>query len=536
MSFVQSNSSGADQPTILCCLCGTSIHPNPANMCVNCLKTQVDITEGIATQVTIFFCKGCGRYNHNAWVTAELESRELLALCLKKIKGLNKAVKLIDAGFIWTEPHSRRLKVKLTIQKEVFNAAIMQQTFVVEFICSPCQCPDCARSYTEHTWTAVTQVRQKVKHKRTFFFLEQCLIKTGVANKAIQIKEMPGGLDFFWLQKTEGLALMEFLRGVVPAVSKESRKLITQDDHNNFKKYKFTQYVELSPVCKHDLAVLPPKLCQTLGGVSPLMICFRISSNIHMIDPLSLKIVMISAVQYWRHPFRPILTQEHCTKYVVIDIEKGDSGNLYNRQNGDNDRMCMADVTVARDSDFGVNDTMFKCVTHLGHILNVGDTVLGYDFQNANIADEDLKTFKGELPEVVLVKKSFARKNRKAKRKFKIKKMAIDAPDKPLKKSELQKTENDFETFLEDLEEDSDMRKHVNMYKREEQKGRVEVEDDDDSDDDDDNALPELTELMDDFSFNMKDAPDDEDADDDDKPIDFGTENSSASSSSSSSN
>ena len=26
---------------------------------------------------------------------------------------------LVDAGFIWTEPHSKRVKVKLTIQKEV---------------------------------------------------------------------------------------------------------------------------------------------------------------------------------------------------------------------------------------------------------------------------------------------------------------------------------------------------------------------------------------------------------------------------------
>jgi len=38
----------------------------------------------------------------------------------------------VDAGFIWTEPHSRRLKLKLTIQAEVLNGAILQQTFVVE--------------------------------------------------------------------------------------------------------------------------------------------------------------------------------------------------------------------------------------------------------------------------------------------------------------------------------------------------------------------------------------------------------------------
>jgi hypothetical protein len=49
---------------------------------------------------------------------ARPESQELLAICLKKLKGLNK-VRLIDAHFIWTEPHSKRLRISLTIQKEV---------------------------------------------------------------------------------------------------------------------------------------------------------------------------------------------------------------------------------------------------------------------------------------------------------------------------------------------------------------------------------------------------------------------------------
>ncbi len=62
---------------------------------------------------------------------AELESKELLTFCVKKVKGLAK-VKLVDAAFVWTEPHSRRLKVKLTVQAEVLNGAILQQTFVVE--------------------------------------------------------------------------------------------------------------------------------------------------------------------------------------------------------------------------------------------------------------------------------------------------------------------------------------------------------------------------------------------------------------------
>ena len=46
----------------LCCLCGTAIPSNPASMCVNCIQTQVDITEGIPKQLTVQWCKGCERF------------------------------------------------------------------------------------------------------------------------------------------------------------------------------------------------------------------------------------------------------------------------------------------------------------------------------------------------------------------------------------------------------------------------------------------------------------------------------------------
>jgi nonsense-mediated mRNA decay protein 3 len=35
---------------IACCECGTPISPNPANMCIGCLRSRVDITEGITKQ------------------------------------------------------------------------------------------------------------------------------------------------------------------------------------------------------------------------------------------------------------------------------------------------------------------------------------------------------------------------------------------------------------------------------------------------------------------------------------------------------
>ena len=120
--------------------------PNPANMCVNCIRNEVDITEGIPKQSTIHFCKFCERYLQppNQWLTCQLESKELLSLCLKKLKGLSK-VHLVDAGFVWTEPHSKRIKVKVTIQKEVFASTILQQVFVVEYVVANQMCDECRR-------------------------------------------------------------------------------------------------------------------------------------------------------------------------------------------------------------------------------------------------------------------------------------------------------------------------------------------------------------------------------------------------------
>jgi len=46
----------------MCCECGTLIEPNPANMCVPCLRNKVDITEGIPKQAILYFCRSCERY------------------------------------------------------------------------------------------------------------------------------------------------------------------------------------------------------------------------------------------------------------------------------------------------------------------------------------------------------------------------------------------------------------------------------------------------------------------------------------------
>lgn len=57
--------------------------------------------------------------------------------------------------------------------------------------------------------------------------------------------------------------------------------------------------------------------------------------------------------------------------------------------------------------------------THLGEILNFNDTVLGYDMEQANISDIDgYKQLDLNLPDVILVKKTFPKLRKRQKKRF----------------------------------------------------------------------------------------------------------------------
>lgn len=270
------------QGHVLCCLCGTTIAPNPTSMCVNCIRTQVDITEGIQKQVTVLWCKNCNRYLQppKHWMKAELESKELLTYCIKRTKGLQK-VKLVDASFIWTEPHSMRLKLKLTIQAEVLNGAILQQAFVVDFVVERHMCPTCNRQNANpNAWVACAQVRQHVAHKRTFFFLEQLILKHGADEACVNVKEMHEGVDFYFANRAHAVKFINFLETMVPIRYRHDKQLVSHDVHTSNYNYKYTFSVEVAPLCKDDLVCLPAKLAASLGNIGPVVVVTRVTNAI----------------------------------------------------------------------------------------------------------------------------------------------------------------------------------------------------------------------------------------------------------------
>lgn len=109
----------------------------------------------------------------------------------------------------------------------------------------------------------------------------------------------------------------------------------------------------------------------------------------------------------------------------------------------------------------------------------------------------------GKVPDVVLVRKVFSRAMRQRRRKWKLRRLAEHGGNILPETASL---ENDYEGFLEDLEDDPILRENVNIYK-DSQKMAMAVEANDD-DDDDLPAPPTLQEMLDDLNLDDEPMPD----------------------------
>lgn len=434
----------------------------------------------------------------SSWVTAAPESRELLSLCLKKLRGLHK-VRIIDASFIWTEPHSRRVKIKLTIQDSVSDGMILQQTFEVVYVVAYQQCSECAKSYTANVWRACVQVRQKVLHKRTFLYLEQLMLKHGAHRDTINIKEAKDGIDFFFSARNGAEKFVDFLNSVVPVRVKKSQELISQDTHTGTKSYKFSFAVELVPICKDDLVALPIKLAKQIGNISPLCLCYRVGTSINVFDPNTLQTADISAPIYWRAPFGTLADAPEMVEFIVMDIEplgptKG--------------KWILGEAQVMRASDLGVNDKTYYARTHMGNMLHAGDSVMGYMITGTNFNNEEFdaiensSTYSSTIPDVILVKKHYPNRRRNRKRQWKVKRMAKDEGELLPKKADQERMDAEFEKFMQDLEEDEEFRSGVQLYKQPKKRPQADemsIAETEGEDDEEDLPGVDMNELLDDF-------------------------------------
>lgn len=383
----------------------------------------------------------------------------MMAVLLKQIPALSgkgqqsmrrshgvEALQLLDSMFIWTEPNSMRMRLMLTVKADINEAprtVSIQQRVKVEFIVHWRQCPDCTKESRQRTWQAIVQLRQKRSDSdggsKGLLILELAIARNAELRKHIlQVQTKKAGFDFYFASLDKARHFSQYLAKAAPMRMKTSQQLVSEDVKNNTANVKHTVSLDMVPFCRDDL-IVADKHSKGVGRLSGRMcLVLKISSTVHLVDASPSRssdmkscFSDLHAENYWKggeeKSYRLLLSSRRLIRFVVLDLELCVDNKLHRYENGDTNheeseklhkgpssghtKYALADVEVARESDFGVNDETFRCVTHLGNLLAVGDTVLGYDLTSSVLSGGDEWSFDNAfvssfvIPDVVIVRK-----------------------------------------------------------------------------------------------------------------------------------
>lgn len=401
------NASGLTARKIPCCICGSLIFPNAANQCGSCLAQDYDLSTalqkgpGNADYSTIHQCRQCRRYQQTPknYIHAEPESPELLALCLKHIPALQDgSIRILDASWVWTEPHSMRFKLRITAQTEIQNVTV-QQRVMVELRCSFQMCQDCNREYTNRTWQAVLQVRQRhtTKGMRA---LEMAIAKADakVRKHVLRLDSTNAGLDFYFMELRHAQLFCQFIASQYPTRTKTTQKLVSTDDKNNTANVKYTLCCELASLSKDDLIIMEAKQIPSSLAGRLAMITHVSPGLIQCVDAITMERVDVSADTYYKYEKLIHPVKYPTIRCVVLDVEpvEGACQQQHRKQRD------LYEVQLLHS-----NDDIVTVTTHVGVFLTAGDTVLVYDVQNSVVSIQDKWLQHAyDFPDVVIVKKT----------------------------------------------------------------------------------------------------------------------------------
>jgi nonsense-mediated mRNA decay protein 3 len=195
------------------------------------------------------------------------------------------------------------------------------------------------------------------------------------------------------------------------------------------------------------------------------MICYKISSTIHLIDPTSLKGYDIPSIEYFKKPLESVCQRQHLTEYVVLDVTKVEAppptGTPARHNIGGRHKMALAEIEVARSSDLGQNDNRITVKSHLGNALRPGDKVMGYDIAAVNVCGAHTEALDDMNQDVVLVRKVY--KKSKGAREWALQRLNKERDEGWV--ADEDKLDKDMEDFKDDLEQDPAMRAGINVYR-----------------------------------------------------------------------
>jgi nonsense-mediated mRNA decay protein 3 len=104
-----------------------------------------------------------------------------------------------------------------------------------------------------------------------------------------------------------------------------AKQLISHNEKEATYHYKYTFKVDLAPVCRDDLVIIPKPLSRMLGGIGPMVLVYKISKFVHIVDIRTMQTFEIDEKNYWKHVFKATLSRDRLSEFIVINIENVDN-------------------------------------------------------------------------------------------------------------------------------------------------------------------------------------------------------------------
>ena len=173
----------------------------------------------------------------------------------------------------------------------------------------------------------------------------------------MNIAEMHDGLDFQFKQNSHSSRLIQFILTHFIAKHNHTRQLISHNEQNNTYHFKYTNILELAPVCRDDLIIMKPKASKCLGGIGPLLLIYKVTTSVHMVDIHTMRTFELDGPTYYKHQkeMTTICSRDRLSEFIVINIEDVDF-NVDTTRAAARHKFKMVRLELARKADFGTSD------------------------------------------------------------------------------------------------------------------------------------------------------------------------------------
>ncbi|KAJ1462693.1 hypothetical protein M885DRAFT_505721 [Pelagophyceae sp. CCMP2097] len=355
---------------VACPTCGTPTEPRDDSVqCLTCTMADHDWRKPLADHVrdhpkvlAVQICPKCllvRTSDHTSkkatWEPLPRESDALLGFLLRRIRsvllgkralatveGLSRALAggaltLADARFVWTEPHSRRLKVDVDIAHGCASLPSVRQRCTLEFVEENVTCDACLGAKKESrgrkmggdagTFGARVVIRVKRLDKgrggaRTLRSLEDALKGLrSFTDSSTGGRRHDAGFDVDFEVEQEASRFIAELKRIGRAplrvAGDYTKKLITHDANSNISDFQKVKFVEVPPIDKFDVVLLDAPREGKKGKKPRLALVLSVRATMRLLVLRDKSELEFGAEQYFRDPFEAIVSADAMVEFVV---------------------------------------------------------------------------------------------------------------------------------------------------------------------------------------------------------------------------